>query len=292
MNVYIDKRKVEEIVRMALKEDVGPKDVTTSVVVPKELSIKAHIISKAEGVICGLPVCEKVFNVLDENTRFKPQLEEGSVIHEGKAIAYLEGNAAHILTGERVALNFLSHLSGIATKTRSFVNKVGSLSTKILDTRKTTPGMRYLEKYAVSVGGGYNHRTGLWDQVLIKDNHIVIRDLASHGKKLESLIKDTRSKIQKNIKIEIEVDSFKDFEAALRGRPDIVMLDNMTLEDAKKAVKIRNKIGKYPLIEVSGNITLKNVADYAACGVDRISIGSLTHSVNSVDISLEVDAAL
>lgn len=292
MNVYIDKRKVEEIVRMALKEDVGPKDVTTSAVVPKELSIKAHIISKAEGVICGLPVCEKVFNVLDENTRFKPQLEEGSVIHEGKAIAYLEGNAAHILTGERVALNFLSHLSGIATKTRSFVNKVGSLSTKILDTRKTTPGMRYLEKYAVSVGGGYNHRTGLWDQVLIKDNHIAIRDLASHGKKLESLIKDTRSKIQKNIKIEIEVNSLKDFEAALRGRPDIVMLDNMTLEDAKKAVKIRNKIGKYPLIEVSGNITLKNVADYAACGVDRISIGSLTHSVNSVDISLEVDAAL
>ena len=298
VNIYIDKKKVEELVRMALMEDIGPKDITSTAMIPKGLAVKSHIVSKGEGVICGLPVCEKVFNILDENIRFKPQIEDGDLVHEGKVIAYLEGEAVHILTGERTALNFLGRLSGIAAKTRKFVEKIKSSPVKIMDTRKTTPGIRYLEKYAVRVGGGYNHRSGLWDQVLIKHNHLKAvsclpaEALAKAGQlsAISRMLKETRKKIQKNIKIEIEVNDLKEFEEALKGKPDIIMLDNMSHEDTKKAVKARNKIGKYPLIETSGNITLENIADYANAGVDRISIGSITHSVESLDLALEVDA--
>jgi len=292
VNVYIDKRKVEEAVRTALSEDVGAKDVTTGAVIRKDFKMKAHIISKAEGIVCGLPLCEKVFNILDEDIAFKPQLKEGDKLHDGGVIAYLEGEAARILTGERVALNFLSRLSGIATKTHAFVEKIGDSPVKIMDTRKTTPGLRYLEKYAVKVGGGHNHRSGLWDQVLIKDNHIRVRHLAVSDIKLENIIRETRGKVQKNIKIEIEVENLKEFEDALRGKPDIIMLDNMPIDDIKKAVKTRSKIGKYPLLEASGGITLENVNDYASTSVDIISIGSLTHWVNSLDMALEVDAAV
>ena len=290
VNVYIDKRKVEEAVRTALSEDVGAKDVTTGAVIRKDFKMKAHIISKAEGIVCGLPLCEKVFNILDEDIAFKPQLKEGDKLHDGGVIAYLEGEAARILTGERVALNFLSRLSGIATKTHAFVEKIGDSPVKIMDTRKTTPGLRYLEKYAVKVGGGHNHRSGLWDQVLIKDNHLKIRKLLTPKATLKELIVNTRNKIQRNIKIEIEVTTLKEFEDALAGKPDIIMLDNMPPDMIKEAVKLRNKVGKYPALEASGNISLGNIADYAKSGADRISIGSLTHSVNSIDFSMEVDA--
>ena len=290
VDIYIDKRRMEEIVKTALKEDIGPKDVTTSATVPRGLNIKAHIISKSEGIICGLPVCEKAFSVLDENTRFKPQVKDGDLIHEGKVVCYLEGEAVHILSGERVALNFLARLSGIATKTNAFVKKVSALPVKVMDTRKTTPGLRYLERYAVRVGGGYNHRSGLWDQVLIKDNHL--KAISCKLSAISQMLKEARKKVQKNIKIEIEVNNLKEFEDALKGKPDIIMLDNMSTEDVKKAVGIRNKVGKYPLLEVSGNINLENVLDYAGSKADMISIGSLTHSMDSLDMSLEVDAKI
>ena len=300
IDIYIDKKKVEGIVMAALKEDIGAKDITSVAIVGKGLPVKAHIVSKEEGIICGLPVCEKVFNVLDANIRFKPQLKDGGAVHEGQVAAYLEGEAVGILSGERAALNFLARLSGIATKTNAFIKKIGSLPVKIMDTRKTTPGLRYLEKYAVRIGGGYNHRSGLWDQVLIKDNHLkAISCQPSQPKAgppraeaISKLLENVRKKVQRNIKIEIEVNNLKEFENALKGKPDIIMLDNMSAEDAKKAVKLRNKSGKYPLLEISGNITLENVLDYAECKVDMISIGSLTHSVESIDLSLEIDATI
>lgn len=291
MDIYIDKKKVGDVVRAALKEDIGPKDVTTSAVIPKGQVIRAHIISKGEGVICGLQVCEMVFNILDSDTRFKPQLKDGDSVHEGMVVGYVEGLAAHILIGERVALNFLGSLSGIATKTREFVKRVSPHPVKVMDTRKTTPGLRYLERYAVRVGGGYNHRSGLWDQVLIKDNHIAILKSIS-STPLGSLISYTRKRIQKNIKVEIEVSDLAEFEDALKAGPDIIMLDNMPPEDIKKAVSRRNRTGKYPLLEISGNMTLENIARYAECGADIISVGSLTHSVDSIDLSMEVDATL
>ena len=290
--IYIDKKEVEKIVKAALKEDVGPKDVTTSAAAPRGIQIRAHIISKAEGIVSGLPVCESVFSILDPDTRFKPQLGEGESVHEGQVIAYVEGDPIHILSGERTALNFLSRLSAISTKTKSFVRKVSPVNVKIMDTRKTTPGLRYLEKYAVRAGGGYNHRYGLWDQVLIKDNHIEIHKMTASDKSLAALVRSVRGKVQRNIKIEIEVATLKEFEDALGGKPDIIMLDNMTPTDVKRAVVLRNKTGKNPLLEVSGNINLDNVLTFANYGVDMISIGSLTHSVESIDLSLEIDATV
>ena len=290
MDIYLDMKKVEDMARQALKEDIGPKDVTTSAVVPRGTNVRAHIIAKSEGVVCGLTVCEKVFSVLDADTGFKPLMKDGDRLHEGKVVAYVEGDAVHILSGERVALNYLGRLSGIATKTDELVKCAGSAKVKIMDTRKTTPGLRYLEKYAVRVGGGYSHRSGLWDQVLIKDNHLMIYKLSGSKPKLQELVKNTRKKIQQNIKLEIEVANLKEFEDALGGKPDIILLDNMSPEDIKKAVTLRNRIGKYPALEASGNIGIENIAEYANCGVERISIGALTQSVNAIDFSLQVDA--
>ena len=192
----LDRKRVIEIVKSALKEDVGPIDVTTTAVVEKNMKIKADIITKEDGIICGLPVGEAVFELLGKEIKFKPQLEEGEPVFADKAVSYLEGPARPILTGERTALNFLARLSGIATATRNFVEKVSPYGIKIMDTRKTTPGLRYLEKYAVRVGGGYNHRLGLWDQVLIKDNHL--RVIGRKSLAISRILKDLRKNIQKN----------------------------------------------------------------------------------------------
>ena len=231
---------------MALKEDVGPLDITSTLCTSKMAKVRADIVAKEDGIICGLPVCEAVFEALNKDIKFKPEVNEGASVRKGKALCYLEGPARPILTGERTALNLLARLSGIATITRKFVDMAAGKNVKIMDTRKTTPGLRHLEKYAVTVGGGYNHRMGLWDQVLIKDNHIRIAKCAPQG--IGKLIKDVRKKAQKNIKIEIETANLKDFEEALKGGPDIIMLDNMGLKDIKKAISIRDKKGKLPLI--------------------------------------------
>jgi nicotinate-nucleotide pyrophosphorylase (carboxylating) len=288
----LDRRRVDEIIKAALKEDVGPIDVTTSSTIQRGLNIKADIITRDDGIACGLQICETVFDQLDKDLKFKPQVKDGDPIYREKVLCYLEGPARAILTGERTALNFLGRLSGIATAANRFVKICEPYGVKIMDTRKTTPLLRHLEKYAVKTGGGYNHRMGLWDQVLIKDNHLkAIRSMQQRQGKpipIDRMLKDLRGKTQKNTKIEIEIGSLKEFEEALKGKPDIIMLDNMTPEDVKRAVAMRKKAGALPFIEVSGNVNLENIAEYAKARPDMISIGSITHSFRSLDLSMEV----
>jgi nicotinate-nucleotide pyrophosphorylase (carboxylating) len=281
----LNKRRVAEIVRAALKEDVGRIDVTTASLVNKNTRVSADIITREDGIACGLPVTEAVFESLDAEIKFKPQVADGDTIYKDKVLCYLEGPARAILTGERVALNFLGRLCGIATIANKYAKKCEPHGVKLMDTRKTAPGLRYLEKYAVKAGGGHNHRMGLWDQILIKDNHLKV---AGQKQGLDNLLKELRRKVQKNLKIEIEVDSVEDFQEALNGRPDIILLDNMKPAEVKRAVSIRNRHGSIPFIEVSGNITIDNIEEYAGCKPDMISVGSITHSVRALDLSLEL----
>lgn len=281
----LDKTRTLKIIKAALKEDIGIGDVTTVSTVHKLESIKASIVAGEDCILCGIDVAEWIINALDYSVRFKPQAKDGQRVYRGKEIAFLEGHARAILSAERTMLNFLCFLSGIATKVNKFVEKTKKYGVKIYDTRKTLPLLRYLEKYAVRVGDGYNHRFGLWDQALVKENHIKVAKIAES----KNFVSNLRKKVTKNIKIEIEVETLEQFRAMLKERPDIIMLDNMSTSDIKKAVQLRNKIGsETPLLEASGGITLDNVEEYAKTGVNRISIGALTDSVESVDMSLEI----
>lgn len=288
----LDKARVINLVKAALKEDIGRADITTSIVVPRELKIKAVILAREEGIICGIEVAEAIFNILDAKIRFLPTIKDGAKIEKDQEIIYLEGPARGIIMGERTALNFLARLSGISTLTNQLVNKISQSKAKIFDTRKTTPNLRYLEKYAVTVGGGFNHRFGLYDQVLIKENHIsaVSCQLSAISKKniIPQLIATARRKVQKNIKVEIEVQNLEEFKQALKSKPDIIMLDNMRLEEIKEAVTLRDKSGLNILIEVSGGVNLENVEAIASTGVEMVSVGALTHSAKSLDLSLQV----
>ncbi|MBL7156676.1 MAG: carboxylating nicotinate-nucleotide diphosphorylase [Candidatus Omnitrophica bacterium] len=282
----LDKKRTLKIIKAALKEDIGIGDITTANTIPKLESIKASIVVHEDCVLCGIDIAEWIINTIDYSVRFKPQCEEGQHVYEGKEIVFLEGHARAMLSAERTILNFLCFLSGIATKVNKYVEKTKKYGIEIYDTRKSFPLLRYLEKYAVEVGGGHNHRFGLWDQVLVKDNHIKVAKM--EGKK--DFIGDIRKKITKNIKIEIEVENLEQFKAALGGQPDIIMLDNMSAKDVKEAAGLRKKIAstEKPLLEVSGGIDLDNIEEYAKTGADRISIGSLTDAVESVDMSLEI----
>jgi len=278
----LDADKLESIVRHALVEDIGNGDITTQLTIPKDKEINAALIVKEDCVICGLDVAEKVFKTVDKDVKFSPQVKEGQLIKNKKVIARVSGKAASILSAERVALNLLSMMSGIATKTREYVLHIEPYKTKITDTRKTFPGLRELQKYAVRVGGGHNHRMGLDEMILIKDNHIKVTE---GYEKLPS--------VPKGFKIEIEVQNLEEFNHALRFKPDVIMLDNMELADIKKAVKIRDNTpftSHHPRtkLEASGGVDFKAVRKLAAAGVDIISIGELTHDVKSTDISLDV----
>ncbi len=279
---HLDQTKLDNIVRHALIEDIGKGDVTTQLTVPKNKDIKATLIAKEDCIICGMEAVERAFKIMDKDIEFSPLVKEGKPIKKNKVIAKISGKAHNILAAERVALNLLSMLSGIATKTREYVKKIGPYKVKITDTRKTLPGLRELQKYAVRIGGGYNHRVSLDEMILIKDNHIK----ATEGyAKLPS--------VPKGFKIEIEVQNLDEFNHALRFKPNFIMLDNMELADIKKAIKIRNStafLSHHPQtrLEVSGGVNLDNVRKIAACGADIISIGELTHSVDSIDISLDV----
>jgi len=273
---------VGNIIKQALKEDIGKGDITTTKFIPKDKYAKAILLAKENCMICGLGLAAEVFKSQDKNIKFKPQVSDGQKIKKGKIIAHIFGRAQSILTAERVALNFLSLLSGVATKTRVYVDKVKPYRAKIMDTRKTIPGLRDLEKYAVKIGGGYNHRMKLDEMILIKDNHLKVTQ------NYRNLPKFTYP-----YWIELEVKNLKEFKKALRINPDIIMLDNMSIKDIKKAVQIRNHLSPItyhlsPKLEASGGITLKNVRAVASTGVDMISIGTLTHSINSIDISLEI----
>ena len=278
----LDQEKLDYIVRHALIEDIGRGDITTQLTIPKEKKITAEILVKEKCVICGLNVAEKVFKAIDSSVKFKPSVKEGAIIRPNKVIAKVSGVASSILSSERTALNLLSMLSGIATKTREYVDHIEPYETKITDTRKTLPGLRELQKYAVRVGGGHNHRMGLDEMILIKDNHIKVTE---GYEKLPS--------VPKGFKIEIEVQNLDEFKHALYFKPDVIMLDNMSVADMKEAVKIRDNTefkSHHPptMLEASGGVDFDSVRDIAAIGIDIISIGALTHSIETIDMSLEV----
>lgn len=267
----LEKEKVLKIIKEALKEDIGKGDITTDSIVPDNLIISGYFQLKEKAIISGLDVIKWVFEELG-NIEFDKIVEEGEWINPGK-IAIIKGDAKVILKGERVALNFLQRMSGISTLTRMFVDKIKGTNAKILDTRKTTPTLRILEKYSVKVGGGENHRFGLFDAVLIKDNHIAI----------VGGIKNALEKVNG----EIEVKNIEELKEAIKYGAKRVLLDNMEINDIKKAVEICKK---YRVItEVSGGVNLDNVYEIAKTGCDYISVGALTHSVRAIDISLEIN---
>lgn len=273
-NILIDK-----IIEQALLEDIWTGDITSESIIPYDLKAKGIIKTSDEGVVAGLDIVFLVFKKLDSEICFQSKTKDGNKILPGEILAKITGPAQTILKGERVALNFLQRMSGIATITSKFCQEVKAFPVRIVDTRKTTPGLRILEKYAVRMGGGYNHRFGLYDAVLIKDNHIVV----AGG--IRSAVNSVRKQISHTVKIEVEVENLSQLQEALKMKTDIIMLDNMDLENMKKAVKMaRGKV----LIEASGGITLEKVRKIAQTGVNLISIGTLTHSVKSLDISMEI----
>ncbi len=274
---------LEKIVRMALAEDFGQEgDITADSVIPGDLQVTAEVIFKDSGVLAGLPVMQRVFEILDPGIQFTPLVAEGTYIGEKAVpmkVATLRGAARSVLSGERTALNLIQRLSGIATMTYSFVKVARPFKIAILDTRKTTPGLRSLEKYAVRVGGGVNHRIGLYDRVLIKDNHVRIAGGVS-----EALARARQTR--PGDVVEVEVTTLAETEAAACGGADIIMLDNMSPETIKEAIRV---IGGRSFVEVSGGVKLSNLSDYLIQGVDAISVGALTHSIKSIDISLEIE---
>jgi len=270
----------DDILIKELKEDIGTGDITTLATVPADTKISGRFIAKEEGVICGIPVVKRVFELIDPAVEIKVYLNDGEFAQKGSIIAEISGNARSVLIGERTALNFIQLLSGIATRTRQCVETVRGTKAVIVDTRKTTPGLRVLEKYAVRVGGGSNHRFNLSDGVLIKDNHI----RAAGG--IAKAVKAARSYVPHTLRIEVEAENLQMVEEALSCGADIIMLDNMEIEEIEKAVRLVN--GR-ALLEASGNMGSRDLKAVAETGVDFISIGALTNSILAMDISLRFD---
>lgn len=271
---------IEQAIRTALAEDRGSGDVTTLAIVAEDRMMHGRFIAKANGIIAGLEVARQVFALVDERTTFTPHLQDGDPVTPGQRIATIDGPARALLSGERTALNFLQRMSGIATLTRQFVDAVSGTKAIILDTRKTAPGLRATDKLAVQMGGGQNHRFGLFDMALIKDNHIA----AVQGN-LATAVQRVRT-YAPTIPIEIEVTTLDQLRTAVTLPVDRIMLDNMSLDEMRQAVVFVN--GRIPL-EASGNVNLDTIPAIAATGVDFISIGTLTHSVRALDISLELE---
>ncbi len=265
-----------------LAEDIGAGDVTSAATIPPGHQSKGIIHMKQDGIIAGIPIAEMVFRTVDDSLHFHPVAVEGSKVKRGDIIAEVEGGTHSILKAERLALNLLQRLSGIATKTRAFVDQLEGSSARVVDTRKTTPGLRILEKYAVRLGGGGNHRFGLFDAVLIKDNHIK----ACGG--VRCAVEAARSRIPHTMKIEVEVENDAQVEEALEAKADIIMLDNMGIAGMSRAVEHIKSRDPRVIVEASGGVSLQTVKDIAGTGVDVISAGSLTYSFESLDISLDL----
>jgi nicotinate-nucleotide pyrophosphorylase (carboxylating) len=280
----LDAGLVRRLVTMALEEDGAFRDVTTASLVPPRQRGRGAFIAKGDGVIAGLPLTAAAFAAVDETIEFRPAIEDGAWVESGMTIAHVAGRLAPILSAERVALNFLQRLSGTATATRALVDAVEGLPARILDTRKTTPGLRAIERYAVRLGGGANHRFNLSDGILIKDNHIAAA--RSRGLSLADVVKASRAASPHTLRIEIEVTSYEEAEEALAGGADVILLDNMSNEEMARAVRM---IGGRALTEASGGMTIDNVRGVAETGVDLISSGALTHSAKALDISLELE---
>lgn len=268
----------EPLIRLALREDIGSGDVTTEATIPSGARGRGEIIAKARGIVCGLPVAAAAFRAVNEEISLIPRVRDGEPVQPGDVVAEVEGPLRGILAAERTALNFLSRLSGIATLTARFVEAVAPYRAVILDTRKTTPGWRVLEKYAVRCGGGRNHRMGLYDMVLIKDNHV-----KACGSIAEAVRRVRAAGV--TVPIEVEVQSLAELKETLELGVDRVLLDNFSVEEIAEAVRIT--AGRVPL-EASGGVTLENAAVIAATGVDYISVGALTHSAPALDLSLEL----
>jgi nicotinate-nucleotide pyrophosphorylase (carboxylating) len=277
--------QVEETVQNALDEDLKDGDVTTGPLILAHKLGSARFLAKADGMLAGMPVMSMVFQKVDPFLKFIALVNDGSQIKPGMVLGTVEGNVSSILKAERTALNLLQHMSGIATLTARYVDAVRGLPAKILDTRKTTAGLRVLEKYAVSMGGGTNHRMNLGDMVLIKDNHIAIA--RQDGLGISDIVRLARSKTPNNIKIEIETTTPQDALTAAEAGADVVMLDNMDLDSMRKAVQL---INHRALVEASGGVNLESVRAIAETGVDWISVGAITHSAPALDISLKLKA--
>lgn len=274
--------QAEELIKLALEEDLGDGDHTSLSTIPRDAKGQARLFIKEKGIIAGIEIAIMVFQQLDKNIRIKKFLKDGAAVNPGDIGFVVEGKVHSILSGERLALNYLQRMSGIASFTHQVAQKLKGLNTKILDTRKTTPNMRYFEKEAVRIGGGYNHRMGLYDMIMIKDNHI---DFAGGIEAAVNSVKKYLNKNKKNLKVEIEVRSFEELHEVLAiGQIDRIMLDNFELEDLRKAVEI---IDKRFETEASGGISIDNARAYAETGVDFISMGALTHQIKSLDMSLK-----
>ncbi|MDD4955015.1 MAG: carboxylating nicotinate-nucleotide diphosphorylase [Candidatus Omnitrophica bacterium] len=278
------------IIKRALQEDIGHEDITTLFTIPYHFKTEAVIIAKEKGILCGMDIAKAVFKERDSGVFFKAFKKDGDKFRSNQKIAFIKGDARIVLSAERVALNFLSLFSGIATTTREFVDKCRGTKAKILDTRKTTPNLRVLEKYAVRIGGGFNHRKSLGEAILIKDNHLRAGRFMKDGRldaiKMAKCISYVRT--LPSVKTELEVETLHDFKAIIKYKPDIVMLDNFDVKNMRKAVKYRNKNFPQVTLEASGGVKLENVRKIAKSGVDFISIGSLTHSPKAIDFSLEI----
>jgi len=278
----MDWQRIDQLIDLALAEDLPAGDITTEALIPEAAMARAVFLAKQHGVLAGIEVAARVFFRLDSRVEFVTRLEDGKEFEPGQVLAEVSGRAVTLLKGERTALNFLQRLSGVASLTRSFVEATRGTKARILDTRKTTPGWRQLEKYAVRMGGGTNHRMSLSDMMLIKDNHL--RQAGGISPALKKAREYLRQKKLSGIKIEVEATSLAEVREALENGADWIMLDNMTLEEIKAAVALVS--GRLPL-EASGRVSLENVRELALTGVDYISVGSLTHSFRSADISLE-----
>ena len=275
---------VKRLVGRAISEDVSHDDVTTQSLIPGTSNCNCKIIVKDNGVLAGIGIAIEVFKQIDPDIRSEILVYDGAEINPGDVVANLQGRTESILKGERVALNFLQHASGIASETSKYVKAIRGSNARIVDTRKTTPGLREIEKYSVRVGGGYSHRFNLSDGILIKDNHIAALKKLNYT--IENIISKARENAPHTLRIEIEVETIQEARDALNGKADIILLDNMSVEDMRKVV---NLVDGNCLLEASGGITIETVKQVAETGVDLISIGSITHSVKSLDISLDFE---
>jgi nicotinate-nucleotide pyrophosphorylase (carboxylating) len=285
---YITESALRRLVERALEEDLGRGDITSDLLVPSGVQAKAVLRSRRPGVIAGLDVAAMVFVVTDPQVDFAPRIRDGDVVAPFQELVSISGPARSLLRGERVALNFLQRLSGIATLTSRYVECVRGTQARIVDTRKTTPSLRSVEKYSVRAGGGFNHRRDLSDAMMIKDNHLAI--IAATGISLSEAVNQAREALPHTVKIEIEVDRPDQISEALAAGADIILLDNMSTSDLRRAVAM---IDGRAIVEASGGVTLGTISEIAATGVDVISVGALTHSAPALDIGLdfEVDAA-
>ena len=268
---------LETLIDLAIKEDIYTGDITSKAILPQDKTQTAYLIAKAEGVIAGLPLAALIFKKIDSNIKFETLVKEGDFVNSKTKLAKVMGHYKSLLEAERIVLNFVQRLSGIATETAQYVAQTKGTTTQILDTRKTLPGFRLLDKYAVKIGGGTNHRMGLYDMVMLKENHIKAAGSISLA------VSQIRKKVSPDIKIEVETKNLEEVKEALYNKVDVIMLDNMPVDLMKEAVLI---IDGQIKVEASGNMTLNRIAEVSKTGVDFISVGALTHSVNAFDISM------